>query len=102
MLAELSLLLHEMLEPADDRGRTASDVSQRFGTEPGRVAVVVTGLPSPGKTRLVEALRDRLRVDGIAVAPAPEPTDDRPLLRVHAETDLEARQWSPGPLEAPT
>lgn len=90
MLAELSLLLHEMLEPADDRGRAATDVSQRFGTEPGRVAVVVTGLPSPGKTRLVEALRDRLRVDGIAVAPAPEPTDDRPLLRVHAETDLEA------------
>jgi predicted metal-dependent RNase len=90
MLAELTLLLHELFEPADNRGRPTGDASPRLGVAGEPVAVVVTGLPSPGKTRLVEALRERLRVDGIAVEASGGTDDHRPVVRVHAETDLEA------------
>jgi hypothetical protein len=56
--------------------------------------LLVTGLPSPGKTQLVDALSDRLGsalvVAGTrATQPAPAPT-----LHVHAETDFEA--WVEG------
>jgi hypothetical protein len=89
MLAELTLLLHEMLEPAVNRGSPASDLT-RDGIAAGGAAIVVTGLPSPGKARLVEALRDRLQVDGIAVEASRVVNDRRQRIYVHAESDLEA------------
>jgi hypothetical protein len=88
MFAELTLLLHEMLEPAA-YGRPTTDLSS-VGVAGTRSAIVVTGLPSPGKTRLVEALSDRLRQEGIAVEASPDVNDHRHPIRVHAETDLEA------------
>jgi len=88
MFAELTLLLHEMLEPAAYAAPT-SDLTRAGSAETGAV-IVVTGLPSPGKTRLVEALSDRLRNDRITVEASLHANDCRPGIHVHAETDLEA------------
>lgn len=91
MLAELTLLLHEMLEPADSRGRSRSDLSPRVDVGDARVVIVVTGLASPGKARLIDALQSRLRGTGVTVEPQGRFHDgNSPALRVHAETDLEA------------
>lgn len=56
------------------------------------LTLLITGLPSPGKARLVNALAGRLRPSNIAVRlarDAPSPFE-RFILHVHAETDLEA------------
>jgi nicotinamide riboside kinase len=55
------------------------------------VTVVVTGLASSGKARLVDALRERLAAPHIAVRTAQSSSSgDAPSLHVHAETDVEA------------
>ncbi len=91
MLAELTLLLHEMSDTL--RGRPHRVITELPGAAvaSGEAIVVVTGLSSPGKARLVEALEHRLRSTGISV----RGTSDERLsntvwrLHVHAETDLE-------------
>ena len=90
MLAELTLLLHEMLEPADSRGCFTSNLSSRVHADGDQVVIVVTGLPSSGKARLIDALRVRLGSAGITVEAGRAPNDSSRSLRVHAETDLEA------------
>lgn len=54
--------------------------------------VLVTGLPSPGKTRLVAALAGRLRGVNIDVRQCREAhaDPDPPVLHVHAQSDIEA------------
>ncbi|MGQ0732090.1 MAG: hypothetical protein ACT4QD_00380 [Acidobacteriota bacterium] len=61
--------------------------------QPGGMVVLVTGLASAGKARLVAALERRLRparisVRGLASNAPPEPGEA--VLHVHAESDLEA------------
>ena len=56
------------------------------------LTLLVTGLPSPGKARLVDALEGRLRPSNISVrmgSHARGPAE-MPILHVHAESDLEA------------
>lgn len=54
--------------------------------------VLVTGLPSPGKVRLVHALHHRLEPSRIRVRVAGDAAqpEDVTILRVHAATDFEA------------
>jgi hypothetical protein len=54
--------------------------------------LLVTGLPSPGKTRLVDALRRRLQPSQVSVCVSSDgpQSAELPVLHVHAETDLEA------------
>ena len=56
------------------------------------LTLLITGLPSPGKTRLVDALQRRLPPADIAIrvsSDGPRPTEPA-ALHVHAETDFEA------------
>ena len=89
MLAEITSLLHEVSDSL--RGRY--DVFNSDPLEPAVAAseslVLVTGLASPGKTRLVEALARRLRPAGIAVQAGSACSTVRGL-HVHAETDLDS------------
>jgi hypothetical protein len=90
MLADVSLLLHEINDAVRIRRgpRTARAVKERPALSPA--TVFVTGLASSGKARLVAALEERLAPGRIAVrASQPEP-ESRPALHVHAETDIEA------------
>ena len=53
--------------------------------------LLITGLPSPGKARLVDALQRRLRPSDIAIRVSADGVPPlAPTLHVHAETDLEA------------
>ena len=52
--------------------------------------LLVTGLPSPGKTRFVDALSRRLGPGHMIVGALPGAPAGAALLHVHAETDLEA------------
>ena len=56
------------------------------------LTLLITGLPSPGKARLVDALQGRLRPANISVRSRREAPEllAIPILHVHAETDLEA------------
>ena len=89
MLAELTLLLHELLEPAA-RGQSARTAAPRDDADHHRTVVVVTGLASPGKARLIDALRQRLACTGVVVESRRPKGDEVLALCVHAETDLEA------------
>ena len=93
MLADLTILLHEMSDALRGRGAAAHPspalVPRTFS--PKSAVIVVTGLASPQKARLVDALVTQF--DGIAsvvrsASGSPAPADV--VLRVHAETDLEA------------
>jgi hypothetical protein len=92
MLADLTILLHEMSDALRGRGAVARPAAITPRTlPPNSAAILVTGLASPQKGRLVDALATQL--DGIAVVvrsvtALSSPTDI--VLRVHAETDLEA------------
>lgn len=89
MLAEITSLLHEV----GDSLRSRYYVSNSDPLDPiiaaGEIVVLVTGLASPGKTRLVEALDRRLRSAGIAVQASTVCSAVRGL-HVHAETDLDS------------
>ncbi len=76
MLAEFAVLAHE-----------TNSLSR-----PASVEVVVTGLASPGKTRLLDALQLRLpaHVEVHAASETTPLSHGRPVLRVHASSDLEA------------
>src|SRR5829696_10152284 len=91
MLADVSLLLHEINDAVRARRGIHEDhaIEDRRRDTPTRVRV--TGLASAAKARLVSALIERLAVDEIAVetGAGPAPSDDT-TLRVHAETDIEA------------
>jgi hypothetical protein len=52
--------------------------------------LLVTGLPSPGKTRFVDALSRRLGPGHMVVGTLPGAPAGGELLHVHAETDVEA------------
>jgi hypothetical protein len=52
--------------------------------------LLVTGLPSPGKTRFVDALSRRLGPGHTIVGSLPGAHTGAALLHVHAETDVEA------------
>lgn len=94
MLAELTLLLHEMSDSLRSRtGRAPGTIAAPpSGTEDTRSAVVlVTGLPSPGTSRFVKRLHERLGPAGLTVlATGTRPSRDRPaILHVHVDTDLD-------------
>jgi hypothetical protein len=92
MLADVSLLLHEINDAVRVR-RTAQisrAVKERVQATPA--TVFVTGLASSGKARLVDALLRRLEpahIDVRAAQPPPLGTGAA-ALHVHAETDIEA------------
>jgi hypothetical protein len=52
--------------------------------------LLVTGLPSSGKNRLVDALADRLGPNQVVAGWLPGAHAGNAVLHVHAETDLEA------------
>lgn len=91
MLADVSLLLHEINDAVRARRAVRDDDASddRRRDIPARVRV--TGLASAGKARLVSALHERLALEEIAVESGvgPAPSGDA-TLRVHAETDIEA------------
>lgn len=90
MLAEFSLLLHEMSDSLLGRPDTCdSDLPEATITNK-EITVVVTGLASTGKHRLVEALETRLRPAGIAVRAITGSLVPVAQLHVHADTDLDA------------
>jgi hypothetical protein len=62
--------------------------------------LLVTGLPSPGKTRFVDALARRLGPNHTIVGALPGAHVGSALLHVHAETDVEA--LVEGPLLPPS
>jgi hypothetical protein len=93
MLADLTLLLHEMSDAL--RGRALATRAQPApAARPfasASAAIIVTGVASPQKARFIDALR--CQFGGIAVvvrSDAAWPTPPDIVLRVHAETDLEA------------
>jgi hypothetical protein len=91
MLADLTLLLHEVTDAL--RGRR--DVPPfRVPTDSLHArsrTILVTGTPSPGKARLVGALNHALEPDGIAVnAPDQHESGGNHSLHVHAESDIDA------------
>jgi len=53
--------------------------------------LLITGLPSPGKTRLVDALAGRLQPSRISVRIGGQAARgaESPILHVHAQTDIE-------------
>jgi len=83
MLAEFTLLLHE-----------TTDTLRR--ESPREVLVWISGVASPGKSRLISALQDRLAPLGVRLhssdgPPSPAGSVRRTaIVHVHAETDLEA------------
>ena len=90
MLAEFNLLLHEMSDSLLGR-HGAEPEPDDWTIDPREISVIVTGLASAGKTRLVEALERRLRFAGIVIRAATDlesaPTHS---LHVHAESDFDA------------
>ncbi len=107
MLAGLTLFLHEMTDSLRGRvhprrldTRDPGDRSDPCAGDPWvaptgslTAEVIVTGLASPGKTRLVEALRRRLSPARMVVrvgAIRQVRNTEAAVLHVHAETDLEA------------
>jgi hypothetical protein len=95
MLSELTVLLHEMSDSLRGRSRPRRIAPVTVAHTNDRVDhgfVYVTGLASTGKSRLVNALRERLSAANVDVhaisGPAPPPTDA--TLHIHAESDLEA------------
>jgi hypothetical protein len=90
MLAEFSSLLHEMSDSLRGRHDIPDSHPLDLSIAEGEIIVLVTGLASPGKTRLVAALERRLRPAGIAIhASTSSPSTVRGL-HVHAETDLDS------------
>jgi hypothetical protein len=90
MLADVSLLLHEINDAVRLRrgSRVIRAVEEHAATSP--VSVFVSGLASGGKERLIGALRERLAANRITVRAGAPPEDRGPSLHVHAETDVEA------------
>jgi hypothetical protein len=90
MLAEFSSLLHDVSDSLRGRHDISDADPLDRPTAEGEIIVLVTGLASPGKTRLVAALERRLRPAGIAVhTSASSPSTVRGV-HVHAETDLDS------------
>jgi hypothetical protein len=89
MLAEITSLLHEVGDSLRGRHYVSNSDSLDSTIALGEIVVLVTGLASPGKTRLVEALDRRLRPAGIAVQASTVYSAVRGL-HVHAETDLDS------------
>ena len=91
MLADVSLLLHEINAAVRIRRHTREDEVFDECAPERQVTVFVTGLASSGKSRLVDALRERLAAAHITVRTAQSPSPGgAPSLHVHAETDVEA------------
>ena len=91
MLADLTLLLHEMSDALRGRGPARSRAGIAIDPQtPRGFEIRITGLGSPGKTRLAAALAKQFEGLDIVVRSAPSPPPDGPVLRVHAETDLDA------------
>jgi hypothetical protein len=92
MLADLTLLLHEVTDALRGRGSATpmcESPRETLATPP--TVVVVTGTISPGKARLLAALERELTPHGIAIA-SPDRGSFRasPALHVHAEADIDA------------
>jgi len=94
MLADLTILLHEMSDAL--RGRAAThphrlDVVCEPAAFTSELSILVSGLASPGKTQLIEALSHRFSGQGVVVRSHGEgAVSPGAVLRVHAESDLEA------------
>jgi hypothetical protein len=90
MLADVSLLLHEINDAVRIRrgARTTCTVQERSLTLPA--TVFVTGVASSGKARLIDALHGRLAPRQIDVRAGQPPSPKGASLHVHAETDIEA------------
>lgn len=91
MLADVSLILHEINDAVRIRRHAREDHAAKPHTRLAPETVFVTGLASRGKARLIDALRERLASAQIDVRTGELPLeDDDAALRVHAETDVEA------------
>jgi len=94
MLADLTILLHEMSDAL--RGRAVAhphrlDVVCEPAPFTSGFSILVSGLASPGKTQLIEALSHHFSGPGVVVRPlGDEAAASGAVLRVHAESDLEA------------
>jgi hypothetical protein len=90
MLADVSLLLHEINDAVRSRRglRASRAVTHRPLARP--TTVYVTGLASGGKARLIARLAERLAAVDIAVHAGYPSSSDLNALHVHAETDIEA------------
>ena len=90
MLAEFNLLLHEMSDSLLGRHRPEPEPDD-WTIDSREIGVIVTGLASAGKTRLIEALERRLRFSGIQIRTTTylESAPTR-WLHVHAESDFDA------------
>jgi hypothetical protein len=99
MPVDRNVLLHETPDSLRDarsphsthRAGSGRDLAGEPDLSRGRV--IVTGIASPGKRRLVEALRARLSASGLRVESCWEPrpsASGRVALHVHADTDLDA------------
>jgi hypothetical protein len=89
MLAEITSLLHGVGDSLRGRYHVSNSDLLDPAVAAGEIVVLVTGLASPGKTRLVEALDRRLRPAGIAVQAGTACSAVRGL-HVHAETDFDS------------
>lgn len=89
MLAEITSLLHGVGDSLRGRYYVANSDPLDPAAAAGETVVLVTGLASLGKTRLVEALDRRLRPAGIGVHASTACSSVRGL-HVHAETDLDS------------
>ena len=91
MLADVSLLLHEINDAVRLRRTTRIGRAVKEREQATPATVFVTGLASSGKARLVDALQLRLAPAHIDVRAAqPSTPGNAPALHVHAETDIEA------------
>jgi hypothetical protein len=91
MLADVSLLLHEINDAVRVRRHARENQAIKARARVSPATVFVTGLASSGKARLIDALRERLAPVHIDVrAGRPSPPDDAASLHVHAETDVDA------------
>src|SRR5262245_7257117 len=91
MLADVSLLLHEIHDLVRIRRHAGENPSFRERALGPAATVLVTGLASSGKARLIDALRERLAPSQIEVRSGPRsPASAEPALHVHAETDVAA------------
>ena len=90
MLAEFSSLLHGVSDSLRRRHDVSDSDPVDLPSAEGGIMVLVTGLASPGKTRLVEALERTLRPAAIAVHVSTSLPSAVRGLHVHAETDLDS------------